>query len=382
MSASLGRPVRLSSVEVRLLPWPGFVLTNLTVEEDPAYGAEPVLHANTVIASIRLLSLWRGRLEIGSISVDEASLNLVRTAGRPLEPGFALSHGSRAGSAGRPAARPARRVARCPTLRPPTPASTSRTARRSCRFHWSTTDLSFWQQEPGDWRIRLRGQPARTDLSLDLADTGMVRLEASVRQCARAAADAGAPRSGLARGATGPAHAAGHRLRSRLARRPDRRSCIWTAPPRRPRSRPGCAPPASTAPSLPPPRRWTSTPSCGLVYHYSSRSVENLVCDSPLGDGHIHLAGDLPGERQRRRISPWSWTGFRWPPAWMRCAPSAAALAPAWRPEARSAARSPTRKPRRAARVRDQPRKDRARQDASGARRGLSPAASRWRDFN
>src|SRR5208337_788411 len=64
MSASLGRPVRLSSVEIRLLPRPGFVLTDLTVEEDPAYGAEPVLHANTVTASIRLLSLWRGRLEL------------------------------------------------------------------------------------------------------------------------------------------------------------------------------------------------------------------------------------------------------------------------------------------------------------------------------
>ena len=78
MSASLGRPVRLSSVELRLLPRPGFVITDLTVEEDPAYGAEPVLHANTVIASIRLLSLWRGRLEVSRVSVDEASLNLER----------------------------------------------------------------------------------------------------------------------------------------------------------------------------------------------------------------------------------------------------------------------------------------------------------------
>src|ERR1035437_5916064 len=60
ISASLGRPVRLSSVELRLLPRPGFLLTDLTVEEDPAYGVEPVLHANTVTASVRLLSLWRG----------------------------------------------------------------------------------------------------------------------------------------------------------------------------------------------------------------------------------------------------------------------------------------------------------------------------------
>src|ERR1700691_1552115 len=80
MSEALGRPVRLSSVELRLFPRPGFVLTDLTVEEDPAYGAEPVLHAETVTASIRLLSLWRGRVEIGTISVDNASLNVVRTS--------------------------------------------------------------------------------------------------------------------------------------------------------------------------------------------------------------------------------------------------------------------------------------------------------------
>jgi uncharacterized protein involved in outer membrane biogenesis len=80
ISASLGRPARASSVQARLLPRPGFILYDLTVEEDPAYGAEPVFHANEVTASIRLLSLWRGRLEIDSISADEASLNLVRTA--------------------------------------------------------------------------------------------------------------------------------------------------------------------------------------------------------------------------------------------------------------------------------------------------------------
>ena len=57
ISNSLGRPVHLSSVNLRVLPRPGFVLTNLTVEEDPKFGAEPVLHANTVTAYIRLLSL-------------------------------------------------------------------------------------------------------------------------------------------------------------------------------------------------------------------------------------------------------------------------------------------------------------------------------------
>src|ERR1035437_2798959 len=73
MSVSLGRPVHLSSVELRLLPRPAFVLTDLVVEEDPAFGAEPVLHANTVTASIRFLPLWRGRRQITRASVGAAT---------------------------------------------------------------------------------------------------------------------------------------------------------------------------------------------------------------------------------------------------------------------------------------------------------------------
>ena len=49
-------------------------------------------------------------------------------------------------------------------------------------FSLVDADLSFWQEKPGDWRVRLRGQPARTDVSLDLADTGVVGLEASMRR--------------------------------------------------------------------------------------------------------------------------------------------------------------------------------------------------------
>src|SRR6516225_9046335 len=77
VAAAMGRPVRLSEIELRLLPRPGFLLTDLTVQEEPAYGVEPVLHANEVMASIRLQSLWQGKLQISRISVDEASLNLV-----------------------------------------------------------------------------------------------------------------------------------------------------------------------------------------------------------------------------------------------------------------------------------------------------------------
>ncbi|MGB6746192.1 MAG: AsmA family protein, partial [Terracidiphilus sp.] len=179
ISASLGRPVRLSSVELRLLPRPGFVITDLSVAEDPAYGAEPVLHANTVTASIRLLSLWRGRLAIDSISVDQASLNIVRSApGRwNLDPLFRTA-AAKAGSIGSSGSG----AVPLPYLAATNSRINIKNGDEKLPFSLVNTDFEFWQPDPGEWRIRLRGQPARTDVSLSLEDTGEVQLEASVHR--------------------------------------------------------------------------------------------------------------------------------------------------------------------------------------------------------
>ena len=89
----------------------------------------------------------------------------------------------------------------------------------------------FVAGSPGEWRIRLRGQPARTDVSLYLEETGVVRMEASVRRRLRAAPNAAASRSRLAaRRSSASLPVSSYRFRSRLARRLDRR----TAPRRHP----------------------------------------------------------------------------------------------------------------------------------------------------
>src|SRR5450631_1679745 len=169
LSSSVGRPVRLSSMELRVLPRPSFVLTDLSVEEDPSYGAEPVLHANTVTASIRLLPLWRGRLEISRISVDEASLNLVRTAdGRwNLDPIFQTA-AARSNSTERNQSK----TLPMPYLEATNSRINIKQGFEKLPYSLVNADLSFSEDDPGNWHIRLRGQPARTDLSLDLGDTG------------------------------------------------------------------------------------------------------------------------------------------------------------------------------------------------------------------
>ena len=291
MTASLGRPVRLSSVEMRLLPWPGFVITDLSVAEDSAYGAEPVLHANTVTASIRLMSLWRGRLEISQISVDEASLNLVRASpGRWNINALFRSAAATAGSAPGTAPLPA---AHLPFLEATNSRINIKDGAEKLPFSLINTDLSFWQEDSGEWRIRLRGQPARTDLSLDLGDTGLVRLEASMgrapalqqmpihldldwreAQLGQLARLIIGTDPGWRGDLTGELHLDGTadaaQVKTRL-----RATGVHRA-------------------EFAPPEPLDFDANCGFIYHSSRRALENLVCDSPLGHGLVHLTGNLP----------------------------------------------------------------------------------------
>lgn len=291
ISSSLGRPVHLQSVQLQLLPRPGFVLSDLSVEEDPAFGSEPILHASTVTASIRLLSLWKG-LEIGRISVDEASMNLVRNREGHwnVESLFRSASHPLADSAGRNAPR----QVTLPYLEATNSRINAKNGAEKLPFSLIDADLSFWQEEPGEWRIQLRGQPARTDLSLELADTGVVRLEADLHRAPElrkipvhieaewreaqlgqltrllVGSDAGW-RGDL----TGELQMDGTldkaQVKARLSASNVHRR--------------------EFAPASP----MDFDANCSFVYHLSSRALEGVQCDSPVGDGRIRLAGDLPG---------------------------------------------------------------------------------------
>jgi len=289
LSASLGRPVRLSSAELRLLPRPSFVLTDLVVEEDAAYGAEPVLHANTVTAAIRLASLWRGRLQINRISVDEASLNLVRSISGRWNLDSFFRTATRAGStSGNGGATP------FPYLEATNSRINIKIGVEKLPFSLVNADVSFWHESADEWRVRLRGQPARTDVSLDLGDTGLVRLEASLRRAAELrqmpihldmdwkAAQLGqlsrlviGSDEGWRGDLTGEVHLDGTADSAQVQTRL-RASGVHRA---------------EFAPASP----MDFDASCGFVYHYSTRGLENVLCDSPIGDGRARLTGNVRG---------------------------------------------------------------------------------------
>lgn len=302
VSQSLGRPVHLSSVELRLLPWPSFVLSNLVVEEDPAYGAEPVLHADTVTTDVRLLALWRGKLEISSISVDYASVNLVHMPGGRwnLDPLFRTA-AAKAGAAANKEAQD-RRAPRLPYLEATESRINFKNGVEKLPFSIVNADLSFWEESPGDWHLRLRGQPARTDVSLFQEDTGEVRLDASLHSAPalrnmpihldldwREAQLGQLSRLliGSDPGWRGNLSAALH-----LDGTPE--TAHVTA-----RLRAAGVHRAEFAPA----ETLDFDANCGFVYHYSTRALENLVCDSPLGNGRIRVSGDWPGTETMKQLT-------------------------------------------------------------------------------
>jgi hypothetical protein len=298
ISRSLGRPVRLSSVQAHILPWPGFEVSDLSVSEDPAYGAEPVLHASKVTASIRLLALFGGRVEIGKISVDEASLNLVRAG-----PGrWNLDSILRTAAAQADPSSGTRRPAPLPYLEATNSRINFKNGAEKLPFSLVNADLSLWQESPGEWRIRLRGQPARTDVSLYLEETGVVRVEASMRrtpalrqmplhldvdwreaQLGQLARLITGSDSGWRGDLTGELHLDGTPDAAQIAMRL-RATGVHRA---------------EFTPAAP----LDFDARCNLVYHYTERSVEKMDCDSPLGDGRVHVTGEKPGEDAPPRFS-------------------------------------------------------------------------------
>jgi len=78
ISLAIGKRVQIASLHLRFLPRLGFELEDFAIYDDASFGSEPLLRAQDVTASLRVISLLRGRFEISSLALNNASLNLSR----------------------------------------------------------------------------------------------------------------------------------------------------------------------------------------------------------------------------------------------------------------------------------------------------------------
>jgi hypothetical protein len=178
---SLGRPVHLDSVSLNLLPLPGFILQNFVVGEDPAFGTEPIIRANSVRATLRLSSLWRRRVEFSTISFTEPSVNLVHTSNGKWNIESILIQAAHIETA--PTAQ--RRAGPAPRF----PYIEATGARLNLKLDHEKTpvsltdaDFALWVANPQQWQLRLHGHPTRTDTGV--SDAGIVQLEGTLGRAA------------------------------------------------------------------------------------------------------------------------------------------------------------------------------------------------------
>jgi hypothetical protein len=81
LAAAFGRPVEVGSYKFTLWAGPALEARSVIVSDDPRFGQEYFLRAESLTLRIRWRSLFSGHLELGTISLSHPSLNLVRDAG-------------------------------------------------------------------------------------------------------------------------------------------------------------------------------------------------------------------------------------------------------------------------------------------------------------
>jgi AsmA-like C-terminal region/AsmA family len=174
LDAAFGRPVEVGSYRFSLWGRATLEARSVTVSEDPRFGHEYFLRAESLTMSLRWRSLLRGRFEFGGIWLTRPSLNLVRNPDGDWNVAEWLPQFS-AAAGGKPAALPK------------SPAASN--ALRFSRINVDSGRINFKRAqeklpfalvgvtgyvEPegnGEWRLDLEAAPARAAVILQQAGT-------------------------------------------------------------------------------------------------------------------------------------------------------------------------------------------------------------------
>ncbi|HEY4838787.1 MAG TPA: AsmA family protein, partial [Candidatus Acidoferrales bacterium] len=175
LEQAFGRSVEVSNFGVRWIPTPAIVANRVTISEDPRFGHEYFLRAENIAASPRWLSLFSGKLEVGTIDLSHPSLNLVRDDdGRwnveSWLPSPANSKSALTSSAAR-SPRPAAQLSRIEI-----DGGRINFSRGADRRPFALEELtgSIEHESAGRWRIALAAHPSRA--AVHLQDSGTLSV--------------------------------------------------------------------------------------------------------------------------------------------------------------------------------------------------------------
>jgi AsmA-like C-terminal region/AsmA family len=182
LAASFGRPVDVSWFDFSLIDGVRIEAHFVSVSDDPHFGNEYFLRADTLTAGLRWMALLAGRFEFGSVSLSRPSLNLARDAEgrwnieRWLPP--ASQPGARPGFVG-PVA-PLRDVRAARPYRIDVEGGRINFKVRDNKSPFALVGVSGRVEEigAGRWQLDLEARPMRA--GVELQDIGTLRLRGSI----------------------------------------------------------------------------------------------------------------------------------------------------------------------------------------------------------
>jgi len=181
LERTFGRRVDVRTFSASLLPLPSLDAEGITVGEDPAFGNEYFLRADRLSARLRLLALFLGRFEFGTLSLDRPSLILVKNAeGRwNLERWLPPSTLAVGGVPGKPhaAASPDAATNRLAKIEVSDGRVNFKLGDDKKPFAFTSVNGSVEQTAFGRWQINLEAQPWRSGVQLQTTGTIQVRGE-------------------------------------------------------------------------------------------------------------------------------------------------------------------------------------------------------------
>lgn len=156
---ALGREVEIGKLRLDLFSGPGFSAEKVIIHDDPAVSQEPFAYVESLEAQVSFKSLWTGRLEFSNLRLENASINLSRSA--------ATQRWNFQNLVARTAGATARRGIRLPEIQLRGGRINFKSGDVKSSFYLSDTRLDATPPRGtgGSWRVRLEGQTTRTDRS-------------------------------------------------------------------------------------------------------------------------------------------------------------------------------------------------------------------------
>ena len=174
LEAAFGRRIEVGRYSLSLWGAPELEASPVTVFDDPRFGNEYFLRADSLTMRVRWFSLLAGKFELGMLSLSRPSLNLVRAADGRWNIEEWLPAPSESGSAGAAGAvtfvreEPRLRIRR---IEVDSGRVNFKRGDEKLPFSFVSVSGTVEQQAPGRWQVSLDASPSRAAVVLQQAGT-------------------------------------------------------------------------------------------------------------------------------------------------------------------------------------------------------------------